>query len=114
MNLLFVCSRNKWRSPTAEKIWKNEPGYSVRSAGTSPNAVRRINFKDICWADCIFVMEKKHKHRLLANFRTLLQYKSIHVLDIPDEYSFDDPELVSELLARVNPTLDFMEEQNSH
>ena len=114
MNLLFVCSRNKWRSPTAEKIWKNKPGYSVRSAGTSPNAVRRINFKDICWADCIFVMEKKHKNRLLANFRTLLQYKSIHVLDIPDEYSFDDPELVSELLARVNPTLDFMEEQNSH
>jgi predicted protein tyrosine phosphatase len=113
MNLLFICSRNKWRSPTAEKIWSNINGYSTRSAGTSPNAIRTIKIKDVQWADVIFVMEKKHKNRVRAAFPRATQFKNIHILDIPDEYQFNDPELISELTARVDPILNFLKEQKS-
>ncbi len=106
MNLLFVCSRNQWRSPTAEKMWSKHPSYSTRSAGTSPNAKRPISINDIHWADLIFVMEKKHKNRVIASFPRAAQFKKIHVLDIPDEYQFDDPELKTELSARVHVILD--------
>ena len=103
-NLLFVCSRNQWRSPTAEKIYRDK-GYSARSAGTSPKAKHSILAKDIQWADIILVMEKKHKNRIVANFRRLLEYKIIHVLDIPDDYKYMDPLLVSHLDDVMKPLL---------
>jgi predicted protein tyrosine phosphatase len=102
MNLLFICSRNKWRSPTAEAIWRKKNGFNARSAGTSPRAKRTINAADISWADVIFVMEQKHKQRMRAEFSQLIENKPIHVLDIPDEYSYMDPELV-ELLENLVP-----------
>ena len=55
-HLLFVCSRNQWRSPTAENLWKNHANYASRSAGTSPNAKTTVSSTDIRWADIIFVM----------------------------------------------------------
>lgn len=103
--LLFVCSRNQWRSPTAEHLWRQRPGFSARSAGTSPNARKTVCAADIQWADLIFVMEKKHKNRLMEDFGRLLQHKPVHILDIPDEYKFMDPELIDELEARVGALL---------
>jgi len=104
-NLLFVCSRNKWRSPTAEEIWKKHPNYNARSSGTSPKAKKTISPADIRWADIIFVMEKKHKNRLISEFTRLLEYKPLYVLDIPDEYQYMDDELVAELEIKVNTVL---------
>ncbi|RXE86270.1 phosphotyrosine protein phosphatase [Pseudoalteromonas sp. A757] len=100
-NVLFICSRNQWRSPTAERIWKNHPGISVRSAGTSPRARRSVKVSDIEWADIILVMEEKHKSRLRAQYANLLRYKNVQVLDIPDEYQFMDDELVTLLRDSV-------------
>ncbi len=100
INLLFICSRNQWRSPTAEKVYFNK-GFSARSAGTSPNAKRTVSVKDVQWATHIFVMEKKHKQRLIAKFTRLVEYKNIVVLDIPDEYQFMDDELISILESSV-------------
>lgn len=94
LNILFVCSRNQWRSPTAEKVWSNHPRISVRSAGTSPRARRTISAKDVQWADLIMVMEKKHKNRVVAEFTRMVSHKPIHVLDIPDEYKYMDEELI--------------------
>ena len=94
MNVLFICSRNQWRSPTGEQVWCNVPGLSVRSAGTSPRARHTVNAKDISWADLIFVMAQKHKDRMRAAFPRLTQYAKIHVLDIPDDYQKNDPELI--------------------
>ncbi len=94
MNLLFICSRNQWRSPTAERIWFKQNGINARSAGTSRAAKRRVTLADITWADLIFAMEEKHKSRLSTEFRQDLRHKDIHVLDIPDEYQFMDPELI--------------------
>jgi predicted protein tyrosine phosphatase len=96
-NLLFVCSRNQWRSPTAEAIWRRRPGFNARSAGTSPNARKPISPADIRWADVIFVMERKHLNRLQAEYARLLEHKRLHSLDIPDDYRYMDPELVGML-----------------
>lgn len=90
MNVLFVCSRNKWRSATAETIFKNHPFHQVKSAGTSASARIKINGKLIDWADLIFVMEKKHKQILSASFMENLSNKQVIVLDIPDDYQYMD------------------------
>jgi predicted protein tyrosine phosphatase len=105
MNVLFVCSRNQWRSPTAEQIWRRHPLVSARSAGTSPKARHPISADDVNWADVIIVMEQKHKSRVMADFARLLANKPIHVLDIPDEYKYMDPNLVAELQQSVGPLL---------
>ena len=94
-NILFICSRNQWRSPTAEKIYAKDERVNVRSAGTSPRARKTVTAKDIEWADTLFVMEHKHKERLKSAFGRLLQYKKIIVLDIPDEYQYMDEELIA-------------------
>ena len=105
--VLFICSRNQWRSPTAEQIFRKHPMMSVRSAGTSPNARHTVSADDVRWADVIFVMEEKHKSRLVAEFSRLLVGKTIHVLDIPDDYKYMDPELVEQLEQSVNAILYF-------
>jgi len=105
LNVLFICSRNQWRSPTAEKVWRNHPALSVRSAGTSPNAKRHVSEHDLRWADAIFVMEEKHKSRLMAEYGRIVENKPVHVLDIPDEYKYMDPELVEELQRSVGAIL---------
>lgn len=100
-NLLFICSRNQWRSPTAETIWRNHADFNAKSAGTSPKARKSVSSADIRWADVIFTMESKHKNRLKAEFTRLLDHKPIYVLDIPDNYKYMDPELVQELESLV-------------
>ncbi len=107
MRVLFVCSRNQWRSPTAERIWRSHPRLSVRSAGTSGSARRRVTADDVAWADVIFVMEKKHRQRLLADFADLVDRDALHVLDIADDYEYMDPELVEELTRSVGAILGF-------
>ncbi len=105
MNVLFVCSKNQWRSPTAEKIYRDRPGIQVRSGGTSSKARHQVNQSDIQWADLILVMEKKHKQRLAADHPKAMRYKEVHVLEIEDLYQFMDPELIEELQAAVDPIL---------
>jgi predicted protein tyrosine phosphatase len=100
-HVLFICSRNQWRSPTAEQVWRRHPLLSVRSAGTSPNARRRVSADDIAWSTVIMVMEEKHKSRLKAEFARALAGRTIHVLDIPDDYQYMDPELVEQIEQSV-------------
>ena len=104
INLLFICGRNQWRSPTAEKICSKYPNINVRSAGTRDNARKTVTFNDIQWADIIMVMEQKHKSELQSKFT--LNNKTIYVLDITDNYRYMDPELISELHACVFPLLE--------
>lgn len=104
-NVLFVCSRNQWRSPTAENIFKNTPDLNVRSGGTSSKAKHKVSAKDIGWADIIFVMEKKHKQILTQHHRDVLENKKIVILDIPDDFKFMDTDLINLLQLSVNPYL---------
>lgn len=106
VNVLFVCSKNQWRSPTAEKIFRDYPSIKVRSAGVASSARHQINGRDIEWADVIMVMENKHLQRLRADYASLVKYKQVHILDIPDEYTYMDPDLVYELHAAVDSLLE--------
>lgn len=86
--LLFVCSRNQWRSPTADALFKNHPRYKARSAGTEKTARIKITAGHLGWADVIFCMEKKHAARIAEPFSAELGDKPLLVLRIPDEFEF--------------------------
>ena len=105
MNVLFICSRNNWRSPTAETIYKSRQDHKFRSAGTEPSAKIRVSSKDILWADIIFTMEKKHKQRLLDKFPVETKNKKFTILDIEDNYKYMDKELVEMIKISVDPFL---------
>jgi predicted protein tyrosine phosphatase len=105
MNILFVCSRNKWRSATAETIYRNHAFYQIKSAGTAANARIKINAKLINWATLIFVMEKKHKQRLSEKFAEELKGKQIVVLGIADNYQYMDETLITLIETKVAPYL---------
>lgn len=105
MKILFICSRNKWRSLTAETIFKDDQNHHVRSAGTENDARIKVNEKLIQWAELIFVMEKRHKQRLQEKFGETLQDKKVITLDIEDNYQYMDEELIEILKISVSPYL---------
>lgn len=105
LKVLFVCSRNQWRSPTAEQVFRRHLALDVRSAGTSARARRQVSIADLAWADVVLVMEGKHKSRLMAAHAAPLAGKLLHVLDIPDDYRFMDAELIELLQTAVPPLL---------
>lgn len=78
----------------------------VKSAGTEPSARIRVTAKHIDWADIIFVMEKKHKQRLTERFSENLSGKQLYILDIPDEYSYMDEELIESIQTSVAAIID--------
>ena len=99
--LLFVCSRNKLRSLTAEKLFEGIPGYQVRSAGTQPDARIVITEGHIGWADVVFVMEKSHLNRIRRKYPEALEGKRVITLHIPDDYEFMQRELLDELRGKL-------------
>lgn len=101
-NVLFVCSANRLRSPTAEQVFSTWPGIETDSAGISAGATVLLTSEQIDWADIIFVMEKTHRSKLTQRFRNHLKNKRVVCLDIPDDYEFMDPALVQLLETRVH------------
>ncbi len=98
-NVLFVCSQNRLRSPTAEQVFSSRPDLEVASAGTNNDAENPLSGELVEWADVIVVMEKQHRAKVQKRFRTSLRGKRIVCLDIPDNYAFMEPRLI-ELLER--------------
>jgi predicted protein tyrosine phosphatase len=104
-SVLFICGKNKWRSPTAENIFADHPGVQCASAGLSHDAEVALSAERVEWADLIFVMEKAHKTKLSARFKTHLAGKRVVCLGIPDNYQFMQPALVNLLRLKVTPHL---------
>jgi predicted protein tyrosine phosphatase len=92
-HILFVCGKNKWRSPTAVRIYQNDPRIDVRSAGMGSKSTHQITDTDIKWADLILVMEDGYKSWIMGLFRNLSLPK-IENLDIPDEYEYMEDKLI--------------------
>jgi predicted protein tyrosine phosphatase len=103
--VLFICSRNQWRSPTAEQVFAKWPGLEVRSAGLDKSAVEPVTPEVLEWADLIFVMEKSYRAKLSRRFLVHLKHQRIVVLGIPDKYRYMDSELVALLEKLVPPHL---------
>lgn len=96
-HLLFVCSRNKRRSLTAEHLLRRSPLCAVRSVGTAPSARVQVREADIEWADVIYAMEYTHVEQLRQRFRDALADRTMMCLDIPDDYEYRDPTLIEAL-----------------
>ena len=99
MNILFICSQNKRRSLTAEKLLEGYNGHIVRSAGTEKNSRVKLTPGLIGWADVIFCFEKKHLRRIKENYAEEVSGKKIITMNNPDEYEFMDEELQEILLG---------------
>ncbi|MBB3275713.1 MULTISPECIES: low molecular weight protein tyrosine phosphatase family protein [unclassified Pseudoxanthomonas] len=99
--LLFICSQNRLRSPTAEQIFADWPGVETASAGLNNDAENPLTPELLTWADLVFVMERAHRNKLSSRFRAHLGRQRIVCLDIPDEYDYMDPELITLLRAKV-------------
>ena len=100
-NVLFICSQNRLRSPTAEQVFATWPGVETSSAGLNHDAENPLTPDLLQWADIVFVMERTHRSKLSAKFRSHLGNKRVICLEIPDEYEFMDPDLVRLLEAKV-------------
>ena len=103
--ILFICSQNKLRSPTAEQIFSETPGLDVLSAGTNNDAITPLTSELVEWADKIFVMENMHREKIRKRFKSSLNDKKIICLGIPDDFSYMDPELIAILKKKVPPFL---------
>ncbi len=99
--ILFLCSKNKLRSPTAEAIFSNVEGWEVYSAGVSNDAEVHVSLEDIEWADYIFVMEKAHKNKLSSKYGSAIKNQKVISLDIPDDYEYMDEKLINILQSKV-------------
>ncbi|WP_369348897.1 low molecular weight protein tyrosine phosphatase family protein [Stenotrophomonas sp. JAG2] len=104
-HVLFICSQNRLRSPTAEQVFADWPGIETASAGLKPDADVPVSPELLQWADLIVVMERAHRSRLASRFQRWLGGKRIVCLDIPDDYAFMAPGLVALLLTKVPPLL---------
>jgi predicted protein tyrosine phosphatase len=100
--VLFICSKNRWRSPTAEQVFADYPGVESASAGLSPEADNPLTPELLDWAELVFVMEKAHKAKLSAHFAAHLANKRVICLGIPDNYTFMQPTLVTLLKSKVD------------
>lgn len=102
MKLLFLCSQNKRRSLTAEKIFNGVNGHTARSAGTENNSRIKVTVGLLGWADIIFCMEKKHAQRIKMKYQDVIEDKKLVVLNIYDDYQFMEESLIDILESEVN------------
>lgn len=105
LKVLFVCSQNRLRSPTAEQVFASHEGIECQSAGVHDSAAVPLDPELIEWADVIFVMESAHKAKMTRKFKRYMHGKRVRVLGIPDEYEYMAPELIELLKTKVTPLL---------
>jgi predicted protein tyrosine phosphatase len=105
MRVLFLCSRNQLRSPTAAHLFASWPGVETDSAGLADDAVVPLSSEQLEWAELVCVMEPAHRRKLSREHARWLKNKRVVCLDVPDEFTYMQPELVALLKRRVGPLL---------
>ena len=98
--VLFVCTANQQRSPTAEEMYRNDPRFEVRSAGTDALFGRAVTSEDLQWADLVVVMEQRHAQKIRAAFPSAASGAKLVVLGIPDVYEYMEQALQREIRSR--------------
>ena len=97
--LLFICTLNLQRSPTAAEIFEDK--YETKSAGVDETAKQPLTAELLEWADIVYVMEEWQRKLIGEKFPGLYLKKKIINLDIPDMYYFMNEELVKVLREKV-------------
>ena len=100
-HVLFICGKNRLRSPTAEQVFADWPGVETASAGTGHDADCPVSAELIAWADVVLLMEATHRTKIAARFQPQLRGKRVAVLGIPDQYEYMAPGLVRLLQEKV-------------
>lgn len=100
VRILFICSQNKWRSPTAEAVFAQVEGVDALSAGTNHDAETPLSADLVAWADMVVCMERVHQRKLQRDFAGMLKGKQVTVLGLKDDYRFMDPELVERIKTK--------------
>jgi|JFJP01.1.fsa_nt_gi predicted protein tyrosine phosphatase len=100
VKLLFVCSQNRLRSPTAEILFDNER-FETDSAGLNEDANQLITVDLLLWSDIIFCMEKSHKKKLSKLLKHYNIDRQLICLNIPDEFEFLESGLIELLNKKV-------------
>ncbi|MEM9024205.1 MAG: phosphotyrosine protein phosphatase [Bacteroidota bacterium] len=107
---LFVCSANKHRSKTADDYFSSKyPELHFSSGGTNHKICKKegtelLTDEMIEWADCILVMEEKHRRVINSNARKNHLTKT-KVLHIPDIYQYYQKELIAVLEEKADSVI---------
>jgi predicted protein tyrosine phosphatase len=99
--VLFICRVNRHRSATAERVFCKRHDLDVRSAGTSEDALVRVNKRMLEWADVIFTMDEQQRADLERMFPSHPVLDRLICLDIQDDFTFLEPALIKLLEERV-------------
>jgi len=102
--LLFVCTANQERSPTAEALYNDHPAFEARSCGTHVMAAVPASKELIEWADLILCMEKHHAETILTTFPSA-KNKNLYILGITDVYPRYDERLILLIRERMKQVL---------
>ena len=105
-HVLFICQLNRCRSATAERVFCKRSDLEVRSAGTSSDALVRVNARMLDWADIVLTMDGEQGRALERMFPLHPALTRLVCLDIPDDFAFLEPELVRLLEERATPHLE--------
>jgi predicted protein tyrosine phosphatase len=104
---LFVCSAGLLRSPTGAALAIRK-GLNARSCGSAVDyALIPISANLIMWAEKIVFVNEENYHESLQLFKdyqmlhNLLTVRSL-VLDIPDIYNYNDPDLIIEFEKQID------------
>jgi predicted protein tyrosine phosphatase len=101
-HILFICTANVDRSRTAEDLYRDDPRYDVRSAGTAPFATTPVTRELLLWADRVFVMcEREDRHHTHLKLRFPETDRPTVDLDVEDRWTRGHPELVRRVLKSL-------------
>lgn len=93
--VLTVCSAGLLRSATLQNLLIREYGYNVRNCGTEESyALIPISEALVIWADEIVFVNRQNFNAVKEDIEKMNMLEKCKVLDIPDMYGFNDPELI--------------------
>lgn len=94
--VLTVCSAGLLRSATLQNFLIRKYGYNVRNCGTVESyALIPISEALIAWADEIVFVNEENFNMVKHDLEVMHALNKCYVLDIPDIYSFNDPDLIA-------------------
>ena len=99
--ILAVCSASLLRSPTIANVLHREYGFNTRACGHNLEyALIPISEALVYWADEVVFADTESYNAVVAMNNITLKSKTCSILNIPDEYDWNDPEL--RLIIREN------------
>lgn len=92
--VLCVCSAGLLRSPTTASVLHKEFGFNTRACGHSQEyALIPISEALIEWAEQVVFVSQENFDECSNEAKELLSEKTVVILDIPDEFEYNNPQL---------------------